>query len=399
MQFDPRSPEFVQNPYPAYAWLRQNEPVCYVESVNAYWVTSYALVSRVLTDSRFGKLSPNPAPMPELPPQLAKLKELPPSMLFTDPPDHTRLRSLVSKAFTPRAVERLRGRVEAIAHDLLDRAIARGGRMDVVADFAFPLPATVIAELLGVPREDLDRFHAWSRAVIRSIDASQVHIPGVREAGWQANVEMAYYFEALAKQRKENPGDDLLSGMALAEEQGDRLSSGDLASTCMLLLIAGHETTSNLIANSTLTLLTHPDHLAALRQHPEWFGSAVEELLRYESPVQRAGRFVLEDLELGGRHLRRGDQVINLFAAANRDEAVFTNPDQLDLTRSPNPHMAFGKGIHFCLGAPLARLEGPVALMALLERLPDLRLDPERPSEWAPQSLIRGLRTLPVLFS
>ncbi|MFZ5813962.1 MAG: cytochrome P450 [Bacillota bacterium] len=397
MKIDPRSVEFAQNPYPTYAWLRREEPVYYIEPLKLYWVTRYADVSQVLTDPRFGKRNPTAPQMPPLPPEYQKLAEIPPSLILQDPPDHTRLRGLVSKAFTPKAVERLRGRIEAIAHELLDR-VQGEGRMDLVADFAFPLPATVIAEMLGVPRDNLPRFHQWSRDFIRSGDASQAHLPGVREAGLKAQVEMAYFFEELARQRRAAPEDDMISALVQVEEQGERLSMGELVSTCILLLIAGHETTTNLIGNGVLTLLTHPEQLGWLRAHPEAMGTAVEELLRYESPVQRFGRFVQEDLELGGRELKRGAHVSVLFASANRDEAVFANPDELDLTRDPNPHLAFGKGIHFCLGAPLARIEGPVALRVLLERMPNLRLDPDSAYEWAPQTLVRGLRRLPVRF-
>jgi pimeloyl-[acyl-carrier protein] synthase len=397
MPFDPRSPAFAQDPAPFYARMRQEEPVCYIEPFQSYWITRYADVVTALTDPRFGKQSPVKEEPPALPPQYQRLREYPPSMLYQDPPDHTRLRGLVSKAFTPKAVERLRPRIEAIAHDLIDRVQAQGA-MDVVTDFAFPLPATVIAEMLGVDGEDLDRFHAWSRAIIRSSDASQAHVPGVQEQGLQANLEMCEYFEALAKRRKADPQDDLISALVAVEEQGDRLTLPELVSTALLLLIAGHETTTNLISNGTYTLLRQREKLEWLRAHPEAMETAVEELLRYESPVQRLGRFVQDDVELGGVLLKKGQFVSVIFASANRDETVFTNPDELDLTRSPNPHVAFGRGIHFCLGAPLARIEGPVAFRALLERLPDLRLHPDRPAEWAPQTVLRGLRTLPVLL-
>lgn len=406
--FDPRSPEFVENPYPIYARMRQVDPVLYIPSVGMWWVTRYDECARILRDRQFGKKMPDDMPtasgpsgdppggppIPPVPPQYARLLELPPTMMGQDPPDHTRLRSLVSKAFTPRMVEQLRPQIEHITKQLLDR-IEDQRESDLVSDLAFPLPATVIAELLGVPSTDQDRFREWSNAIIQGIDAGQP--AEVREAGHAAHLALVEYFEDLIAIRRAQPQADLISHMIAAEEQGDRLTTGELLSTCVLLLIAGHETTTNLISSGILALLTHPDQLALLRERPELMPGAIEELLRYESPVQRFGYNVLEDTELGGKRLRRGERVSAVLAAANRDPAVFSDPERLDITRpqNQNPHLAFGRNIHFCLGAPLARLEAQIAFSALLERFPRLELAESEPL-WHPNTLLRGLQRLPV---
>lgn len=380
------SPEFLEDPYASYARLREQDSVCYVDPPGAWWVTRYQDVKLVLNDPRFGKQPHPPVPTPP-----EETGALPPSMLFLDPPDHTRLRALVTKAFTPRVVRDLRPRIQAIAAELLDDAIERG-EIDVAQDLAFPLPAMVIAEMLGVPTSDRDLFKERSARFARSLDATQSE--AVQRDGVAASEELGAYFAELTQKRRRDPTDDLISALVAAEEAGDRLDANELLAMCVLLLVAGHETTTNLIANGTLALLQNPDQMRLLRASPERIGDAVEELLRFDPPVQRTARVAQADVELGGHAIDAGQMVVPVIAAANRDPDVFTDPDRLDIARHPNPHLAFGRGIHFCLGAPLARLEGAIALTALLERCSRLQLDGT--VERNPNTALRGLRRLPV---
>jgi cytochrome P450 len=316
-------------------------------------------------------------------------------MLFRDPPDHIRLRALVSKAFTPRVVETLRPRVQAITDRLLYR-VAGAGRMDVIEDLAYPLPVTVISELLGVPVGDNDLVKGWSRDVARALDAIALPVgPDVIERGRHASDEMTAYFRSLLEERRRRPGPDLLSGLVEAEEAGDRLTEMELLATCILLYVAGHETTVNLIGNGVLALLRHPAEWRRLRDGPALLPGAVEELLRYDGPVQRTGRMAARDAEISGVAIPAGTLVLGLVGAANRDPAQFVEPDRLDVTRDEPRHLAFGSGIHYCLGAPLARLEAQVAIGTVLRRFPGLALDVERPA-WRPSSTLRGLEALPV---
>ncbi len=390
-------PEFIADPYPLYGRLRRWSPVHHLAELNVEVCTRYADVVTILSDPRFQKQDPDDG-RPIAPSGMQR------SMLMLDPPDHSRLRALVNRAFTPKVVAALRPRIADIASGLLEAVTARtgpaAGRADLVADFAFPLPATVIAELLGVPVADHDRFHAWSSRIVNITDATRP--PEVRADAAAAQRELrAYFAELIAARHAAGPAaphDDFLAGLIAAEEAGDRLTLDEVLAMCALLLVAGHETTANLIASGTLTLLRHPDQLATLRRDPSLAANAVEELLRFESPVQRTGRRTNAPVELSGHRLPRGTTVVALLGAANRDPAIFPHPDRLDLRRAnANHHLAFGRGIHFCLGSPLARLEAEVALPMLLERLPRLALDTDRP-EWRPNSTIRSLRALPVRF-
>lgn len=390
--FDPRSPAFAEDPYPFYARLRSEDPVHYIPRIKFWWVTAYPLAAQILQDKRFGNAVPTER-ISTLPPQYARLAQIPPSMVFRDPPDHTRLRGLVNKAFTPRVVESLRPHIARIAAGLLD-TVQRRAEMDLVADFAFHLPAIVIAELLGVPVADRERFKAWSNAIIQSMGVEATE--AVRQSGMDANLALLDYFADLLARRRRQRGPGILNQLILAEDDGHRLSEGELLSTCILLLIAGHETTANLLGTGTLLLLQHPVQLALLRRRPDLIHSAVEELLRMTSPAQRFSRFPGEDVEIGGKLIRRGEPVSVVLAAANRDPAVFPDPERLDITRSHNPHLAFGRGIHFCLGAPLARVEAEIGFLALLERLPNLALAGE--PVWNRGMVVRGLKELPVRF-
>ena len=313
--------------------------------------------------------------------------------MFLDPPDHTRLRGLVSKAFTPRMVDTLRPRVREIADELIDRALERG-EMDAVADFAYPLPVRIICEMLGVPAVDQPLFAGWSGVLARSLDPDSALSEAHRIAQFEAGAAFAEYFFALLAERRRDPGEELLSQLVLAEEAGDQLSEEELLSTAILLLVAGHETTVNLLSGGLLALLEQPDQLALLRGDPALANPATDELLRFVSPVQRTGRWLLADMEVGGQLIARGSFVTALIASANRDPAAFEAPDRLDLSRTDNRHLGFGFGLHHCLGAPLARLEVGVALPALLGRTRSI--ERAGPALYRENVVLRGLATLPV---
>ncbi len=362
----------------------------------AWLVTRYDDVTAVLKDERFikDKLTAWQLGGAEKPWVPAVFKPLFRNMLNLDPPDHTRLRVLVHKAFTPALVERMRPRIQALANELLDRVQGQD-RMDLIRDFALPLPATIIAEMLGVAPKDQHRFHRWSNVLLTSTASGWGRICAIPTV-WQ----FLRFNRKLIAARRTEPRDDLVSAMVRAEEAGEQLSEDDLTAMIVLLLIAGHETTVNLIGNGMLALLEHPDQMATLRADPALMRSAVEELLRYTSPVEVATeRYAREDVALAGTTIPRGGMVLPVLASANRDERQFPNPDVLDLRRDPNRHVAFGQGIHFCLGAPLARLEGQIAIRTLLDRFPDLRLAaPAASLRWRGGLLLRGLAALPVTF-
>ena len=314
-------------------------------------------------------------------------------MLDLDAPDHTRLRALVHKAFTPNLVGRMRTRIQTLADELLDRVL-NDGEIDLIKDYALPLPLTIITEILGVPSSDRDKFHKWSKAVVSltSPKATLRVIPNV----WMFVRYLRRFFE----RRRRDPQDDLATALIQAEEAGDKLSPDELLAMVFLLLIAGHETTVNLIGNGMLALLEHPDSMNRLRREPAFIKTAVDELLRYTSPVfMSTERYAREDLNIHGITIPRGGMTLGVIGSANRDEAVFKNADVLNISRDPNKHLSFGQGIHFCLGAPLARLEGEIAINTLLRRMPDLHLSIASSSlRWRPSMLLRGLESLPVSF-
>jgi len=394
--FNPLDSRTKEDPYPYYAWLRMKDPV-HRSAIMRGWVLSrHADCFAVLRDQRFG-VEPEHAGAPALPPEIAEgafYRLFRHSLLALDPPDHTRLRSLARKAFTRGAVERMRPRIVAIVDELLAEPLQRG-EMDIIADFAFPLPVIVIAEMLGVPPEDRAQFKAWSDDLGEGLEP--LLTPEQVQRADRAARELSAYLRAIIGERRRHPREDLLSALVLAEEEGNRLSEQELFSMCALLLAAGNETTTNLIGNGMLALLRNPDQLQLLRERPDLIENAVEELLRYDSPVQMTSRFAMEDVEIGGRMIRRGEMIITLLGAANRDPAVFPYPNRLDITRTPGPHLAFGLGVHYCLGAPLARLEGAIAIDALVRRTQDLRLAGQ--PRWRETLVLRGLRTLPVAFT
>ena len=391
--FNPMDPEFVADPYPTYRRLRTEDPVH--QNPLGFWVlTRYEDVMATLRDARAVK---EPIAAFVAARFGAAVPAIGFSMLDRDPPDHTRLRGLVSKAFTPKMVERLRSEVQAIVDGLLD-AVEGTGTMDLIEQFAYPLPVTVICQMLGVPVKDRERFKQWGLDIARGLDA--IMLPPDSEVARRSVASrqaLTAYFRELIAERRATPRADVLSDLIAAEEAGDRLSEPELLATCMLLLIAGHETTVNLIGNGTLALLRHPDQLRLLRERPGLIGTAVEELLRFDGPVQRTARIPSEDITIDGRTIPKGELVMPFIGAADRDPAQFPEPDRLDITRSDNRHVAFGLGIHFCLGAPLARVEGQIAINTLLRRMPRLALATERPV--FRQSLtLRGLESLEVSF-
>jgi cytochrome P450 PksS len=393
------SPQFKANPYPFYARLRAEAPVYRITlptRQSAWLVTRYDDVLTLLKDERFSKdrfrvlPADQHAKTPWMP---GLLKPLARNMLDLDAPDHTRLRGLVHKAFTPRLIERLRTRIQTLCDDLLTTAHSNGG-IDLIREYALPLPATIIAELLGVPATDRHKFQAWSSSMV-SVSSSGDLVRSLPHL-WL----FMRYLRALIKQRRATPRDDLVTALVQAEEAGDMLNEDELLAMVLLLLIAGHETTVNLIASGTLTLLEHPAQLARLRENPELIKPAVEELLRYTSPVDLATeRFARTDLTIAGVGIARGEQVLAVIGSANRDERQFVAPDTLDITREPNRHLTFGLGAHYCLGAPLARMEGQIALATLLDRMPNLRLRsaPET-LRWRKGLFLRGLEQLPLAF-
>ncbi len=393
VHFNPMDPEFIADPYPTYHRLRAEDPVHH--SPLGFWVlTRYEDVVAALRDPRLVK---EPIAAFVAARFGAAMPAMGLSMLDRDPPDHTRLRGLVNKAFTPRVVEALRPHIQKIVDGLLAR-VEGAGTMDLIEEFAYPLPVTVICQMLGVPVEDRERFKQWGLDIARGLDA--ILLPAdsdVARRSAAARRALAEYFRALIAERRAAPRGDMLSDLIAAEEAGDKLSEDELLATCILLLVAGHETTVNLIGNGTLALLRHPAQLRRLRENPGLIASAVEELLRYDGPVQRTARIPSADVTFDGLTIGKGEMVMPFIGAADRDPAQFPDPDRLDITRTDNRHIAFGWGIHFCLGAPLARVEGQIAISTLVQRLPKLALATDRP-EYRQSLTLRGLTTLPVGF-
>jgi cytochrome P450 len=399
--FNPLDRKFQVDPYPTYRTLLTKDPFHRTMLGGGRVLSRHRDISAVLRDSRFlvdGRKQPGwEKRRAEAIKQgaMSEADDAFPSMLGLDPPDHTRLRSLVNKAFTPRTVESLRPRVEAIIEEHLD-AVAGAGRMDVIRDLAYPLPVMIIAEMLGIPTEDRARFKAWSDEAIRGIGIGNVE--DMRRSN-KAQNELREYFATIVEERRREPREDLLSALVAAEQDGEKMRLGEVYSMAILLLVAGNETTTNLIGNGLLALLRNPEQFHALRDDPSLITTAVEELLRYDSPVQATGRFPLEDVDLGeGRVVKGGQQLFLLLAAGNHDPDEFHAPETLDITRQENKHLSFSNGIHYCLGAPLARLEGAIALSALTQRFPDMRLASER-LEWGDNIILRGLKSLPVVLT
>ncbi len=393
------SAEFKADPFPFLARLRASEPVYRTtlpDKTVVWLLTRYDDVSALLRDERFTKnrrralTEEQLRKLPWTPPMFRPLER---NMLDLDPPDHTRLRSLVHKAFTPSLVEQIRARTQTVADELVDRVV-RLGEMDLIKEFALPLPMTIITEILGVPRKDHDKFHKWSQAVVSLTSPSPTL--GVIPSVWK----FIRYLRQFFKLRRREPQDDLVSALIKSEEAGDKLNEDELLAMVFLLLIAGHETTVNLIGNGTLALIENPNELNKLLSEPSLVKPAVEELLRYTSPVfTTTERYAREDTMIHGVTIPRGEMTLGVIGSANRDETAFENPIELQITREPNRHLSFGQGIHFCLGAPLARMEAQIAFTTLLRRLPNLKLTtPASSLRWRPSIFLRGLASLPVRF-
>jgi cytochrome P450 len=397
---DPNDAAFIRDPYPDYAALRR-QPGLSTSAHLGWLVARHADVSALLHDRRLGSAALNAALYVHLPPEaqasIAPFQaSMAHSMLFQDPPDHSRLRRLVSQAFTPRRVESLRARIEQITEDLL-ADLGDGETFDIISRLAFPLPARVIATLLGVPWSDLDGLKRWTDAGTAFLGSARTTTDPV---GLAAHTGVSYraltaYFAALAEQHRADPGDDLICAMLVIEAHGDGLTPEELISTCGLLFTAGHETTTNLIGNGLLALLQHPDQLQRLRDEPALLPAAVEELLRYDSPVQFIYRVSLAEVEVGADTIPPGSLVTLLLGAANRDGTVYPDPDRIDVGRHPRQYLSFGTGAHACLGAFLARLETEIALSVLLRRFPSMGLADEQ-LEWCPNPIFRGVERLPV---
>ncbi|WP_409295886.1 cytochrome P450 family protein [Peribacillus sp. SCS-26] len=381
--------EFTRNPYPLYSELRETEPLyrtMFPDGQSGWMVTRYHDAVEVLKDSRFIK-------------DFAKLyggnmgheSIFTENMLFSDPPDHKRLRGLAQKAFTPQMIAKMRGRIQEITDDLLDAAAGKE-KMNLIDDFAFPLPIIVICEMLGVPAADRDKFRIWSNSLIEGSNGEHAN------EIYQHMNEFVEYLRNWVARTRENLGDDMISKLIIAEEEGDKLTERELYGLVSLLIIAGHETTVNLIGNAVLALLEHPDQKEMLRENPELIQKTVEEALRYNGPVEfSTSRWAGEDFEFKGQQLKKGDLVIVALNSANHDGEKFSDPDVFDITRETSQHLAFGTGIHLCLGAPLARLEGEIAISSILNRFPDMKLDVAKEElEWRPGMIVRGVKEIPL---
>ncbi|MBX3012308.1 MAG: cytochrome P450 [Caldilineaceae bacterium] len=404
MKYDLFGPEFKANPYPTYAILRDAAPLhrrLAADGKTALWfLTRYEDVAALLRDQkRFVKdvtSTLSPAEQQALPPTPPLLRLLSNHMLNLDPPDHTRLRALVNKAFTATMVAQMGVRIQQITDQLLDRVHKQGG-MDLIEDFAFPLPMIVIAELLGIPPKDRLRFRNWSSAFVTPSANLQRSAKKLAKAG-QVMEDFTHYMRQIFALRRQKPREDLISHLLQAEENGDTLREEELFSMMILLIVAGHETTVNLLGNGMLALLQHPDQQALLRAQPALLSVAIEEMIRYDGPVERATmRFAAEAVTLGDVTICRGDAVSLVLGSADRDPTQFSHPDTFDITREQPRHLGFGLGIHYCLGSALARLEGQIAINTLLQRYPAMRLaGPPAQLRWRTIPIMRGLHHLPV---
>lgn len=385
------SKEFHQNPYEYYKEIRSHQPFAKVKLMDGLvtWMAfTYEAAEAVLKDTRFIK------DMKKLYPENITDENTPPitqSMLFVDPPDHRRLRNLVQYGFTPKKIKELDVRIEEIAREQIE-LMKNKDIVEFIEEYAFPIPIRVICELLGVPQEDQMDFQRWSHVMVDINEPSEYE---------EAMGEFLEYLEKLIEQKKNTPQNDLLSELIRAEENGDTLSKNELYGVIMLLIVAGHETTVNLIANGLLALLTHPDQLSLLKEQPHLMPQAIEEFLRYNGPVEfSTDRWASESFTFMGQKVSKGDHVIVSLASADHDPAIFSKPEEFDITREKSPHLAFGKGVHYCLGAPLARLEGEIALRVLLEAFPHITLACDQSElEWRQSIIIRGLKRLPIILN
>lgn len=399
LDYNPKSPDVIADPFPILRRLQAEEPVHWSPVLRSWVFTRYADVKASLNDHRLSADRITPFLQHEGRDGMAALQELARAVglwaLFADPPKHTRLRGLMTKVVTPRSIERLRPRIQEIVDGLLDR-VCGDGRLDLIRDFANPLPVAVIGDLIGVPREDGPRLKAWSDDLAAFI-GSAVASPDKYARAGQSVQQMNEYFGRLLSLRRTEPRNDIVSGLLAANEADEKLTDDEVVSTCVLLLFAGHETTTNVIGNAVIALLRNRDQYEAWRKDPSLTSSAVEELIRYDGPGQGLVRVATAGFEVNGRTIEQGSRVFLMINAANRDPREFTEPDRLWLARRDNHHITFGYGVHFCLGAPLARLEAQLALPTVLGRLPDLEFVTDR-LEWTDSLIFRGVKSLPLSF-
>jgi cytochrome P450 len=393
-------PEVRADPYPFYAELRSEDPVHWDESMGFWVLTRYADIASVYGDTRFSRaqgLWRGFERLPEAEQSVAEpvYRTFSRTMFYADPPYHTRLRGLVNNAFTPTAVEQMRPHIQRIVDGLLG-AVQTKGEMDAIHELAHPLPILVITQMLGLPAEERGRFKQWSDDLF-AILGSVPHAPELMERAGRSLAELTNYLTALSEARRQQPQNDLLSALVGAMEEGERLTQEELIANVTILLSAGHETTSNLIGNGLLALLRNPDQMQKLRDDPELVPSAVEEMMRYDNPVQIAYRSAAEDVEIGGKCVRKGQLVNSILAAGNRDPERFSEPDRFDITRDEGRHLGFGLGIHFCIGAPLVRLEAQIAFSTILRRFRELHLATDS-WDWQEHPIFRGVKSLPLRF-
>lgn len=401
---DPLNPvtdEFLSNPYPTFDEMRSTAPIFWSKKSKYWLVSDYEIGNEATKDLRFEKHLENwnqVNPITKMLPGPSHLIKARSSwMINENPPKHTHLRSLVNKAFSPKMIQQMQEKIQTCADRLIDNVVA-AGKMEFIGEFAFLLPITVITQMLGVPSQDHEKFRVWSNILTQTVEPTAITDMRVLNASNHAHDELAKYLKPLVDERRKNPQSDLISALVTAEVDGAKLSEEDVIGNAMLMLVAGHETTVNLISNGLLALLQHPDQLKLLKEDPELIDSAIEEFLRYDSPVQTVRRLAGEDMEFHGEHLRKGDMLIIFLGACNRDPKAFENADKCDITRKENKHIAFSSGIHHCLGATLARVEGKIAINTLLRRLPNIRLKPEQKFVYKRPFNLRGLKEMHVLF-
>ncbi len=396
---NPISDEFMCDPYPSYDELRSNAPIFWSEKGKYWIVTSYDIANQITKDLRFGKRLErwnHLNPLAKVLPGPAKLiRSRKNWMLNANPPEHTHLRSLVNKAFTPKMIEQMRAHIQQIADRLID-GVLPAGKMEFIGQFAFPIPITVIAEMLGIPSADHSKFRELSNTLTQTLEPG--YSMEVLNQAVKAHDELTSYLEPVVDERRKSPGTDLISALLLAEENGETLSAEDIIGNVILMLVAGHETTVNLIGNGMLALLKHSDQMELLKGKPELIESAVEECLRYDSPVQTVKRIVEDNMEYHGQKMKKGDMVILFLGACNRDPDAFSDANRFDITRTPNKHLSFSAGIHHCLGAFLARVEGQIALSTILKRIPDIRMAEQKLEYKHPYNL-RGVKELHLVYS
>ncbi|MBX9878748.1 MAG: cytochrome P450 [Candidatus Obscuribacterales bacterium] len=398
---NPMTDEFIQDPYPWYKRLREEDPVFWSDNSNQWILTRWDDINACIRDIKFGKKF-QPAQRfwltrmlnPKFFPLLSASALF---MLRQDPPDHTRLRGLVNKAFTPKMIEQLRPHIEIISNKLIDQ-IVKGSEVELMSQFSFPLPVTVISEMLGVPPEDLHKIKKWSTPITFAFDLGGGFDLGKLLAANKAIGEFINYLRPIAEDRRKNPKDDLISALVQAEEEGNKLTQDELLANCVLLLLAGHETTVNLIGNGVHAFLTHPDQLSILKANPELMPQAVDEVLRWNSSVQLVRRMVLEDTEIRGKKLKKNDLMVMFVGAANRDPEMFADPDKFDITRKDSKYLSFGAGIHHCLGWSLAKTEAEIAFATLFKRLPNLQIKPGKEVRFRRHPALRGLQELWLTF-